>query len=282
MIVYIEYLIIDNMVINYVILYLTSLILCTKISIVRLLIGAGVGTLFAFILPLVNMNTFVTLIIKLLIGALICVCSNKSMKFNLFILYYSIFIMITFVIGGFCFAILFLLSGDILVTSYNLEFPIGVLILLIFLYSLYIKKLVFILKKRSKITDFIYDIKLMEKSKEVEILAFFDSGNGLYDLILNKPIIVINLQTLLRLVDNEQLNYLLIGNYEKSGLKNIHKIEYKTISSNSRLIVFSIDNILLKNKNKLTQLDAMIGVSLNNIVKFESYDALIGPKVLEV
>lgn len=282
MIVYIEYVLIDNMIIDYVILYLTSLIMRTKISIIRLLFGAGIGTIFAFIMPFLNINPFILVIIKMLVGILICICVNKNIQIKALILFYSIFMLMTFVMGGLCIAIIFLLSGELILINYQLDFPMGVVILIICLYSLYLKKVLYSLKKRSKITDYVYDVKLIENGKEVKILAFFDSGNGLFDVESNKPIAIINLSTLIKLITEEQLNYLLIGEYLKSGLKDIHKINYNTVSSSGNLIVFKVDNVILKENNKLLDVDTMIGVSLNNVVKFNNYDALIGPKILEV
>lgn len=282
MIVYIEYVLIDNMIIDYVILYLTSLIMRVKISIIRLLFGAGIGTIFAYIMPFLNINSCLLMIIKILIGFLICICVNQNIRIKAFMLFYSIFLLMTFVMGGLCIAIIFLLSGELILINYQLDFPMGVLILIICLYALYLKKVLYSLKKRSKITDYVYDVKLIENGKEIEILAFFDSGNGLLDVESNKPIAIINLSTLIKLITEEQLNYLLIGEYLKSRLKDIHKIKYNTVSSSGNLIVFKIDNVILKVNNKLLDMDIMIGVSLNNVVKFNNYDALIGPRILEV
>lgn len=282
MIVYIEYIIIDNMIINFIILYLTSIIMRTRLSVIRLLIGAIVGTFFAFIIPILSINSLITLLIKLLIGLLICICSNKQIKLKVLMLFYLVFLFMTFAIGGLCLTVIYFLSGEISLISYELDFPVGILILIVSLYAICIKRALILLKKRSKITDYIYDVKLLQNGKEVKILAFFDSGNGLSDEKYNKPIVIINLATLIKIVDENQLNYLLVGKYESSGLKNIYKTHYTTISSNGDLIVFSIDNMFIKIKNEFKAIDAMVGVSLNNIIRFNNYDALVGPKALEV
>lgn len=77
MIIYIEYVIIDNMVMNSLILVLSCMTLKEKVPKLRVFISALVGTLAAIVFTLVSVPGTVALLLKILLGMVMCLIAVK-------------------------------------------------------------------------------------------------------------------------------------------------------------------------------------------------------------
>ena len=66
--IYIEYVLIDNFVINYLILLLVKKTMKLKTSIFRMVLSSGIGTIVAVLMPLFSVSNWLFILIKLLLG----------------------------------------------------------------------------------------------------------------------------------------------------------------------------------------------------------------------
>lgn len=96
MTVYIEYAIAENFIIDLSLLYVSVKAVRTKIRPAPLFLSAAVGTAAAIIFPIFSFHFAVKIILKLLVGALMCVIASPKKPFALC----GAFFFISFALGG--------------------------------------------------------------------------------------------------------------------------------------------------------------------------------------
>ena len=95
-----------------------------------------------------------------------------GIKANL--IYFLVFLFITALMGGVCFAVIFLLSGEISASSvflYNLEIPVGAVLLVVSLVGLTIAKLFKAFYRKKMFGNFIFDAEVLNDKKNIEYIS---------------------------------------------------------------------------------------------------------------
>ena len=206
--VYIEYVILDNFVIDYIILYLTLFSLKQKISHLNLILSSIIGTLFAVFMPFITLSSIALFFIKLGVGLImILFISKKELKW--ITLNYFLFLSYTFLMGGLCFGLIYLLFGTISLNGiimYQFQMPIGLIFLVLFIYFLFIKKLV---AHKRKFGTYTYAVEIYKEDKSMHLVGFLDTGNQMYDKSGN-PILIISQKTFMKAYSS--ISYLKILN----------------------------------------------------------------------
>ena len=100
MVVYVEYVIIDNMAIDYLLISLSRKTLKLKPNFLLALLSAAVGTAAAFVIPVLSVNKGVLLAAKVAVGMIISAISGKFRNFKEYVFCYCLFILYTFLFGG--------------------------------------------------------------------------------------------------------------------------------------------------------------------------------------
>lgn len=277
--VYIEDAVFDSTAINFVILVLTLFSLRQKISIIKCLLSAFIGCGFSICLTFFQLNYYVSLVVKLLCGLIMCCLIINNFNIRHLFLYFIVFLSFTFLIGGFCFFVIYLFGGEIYSLenmSYNLPVSLGVISLLIGIYVWFLVNVIKIFYKKQKLNSFYYNLKIKVKGKEINLKAYLDSGNLLQDDKTGLPVLIISFNTLSKIFKNE-INIIdfLNGNLH-------HKIKGRYISAGSvcgsnKIFVFNADNITFKENGQAKNLHMLIGVSNSNLTKDNSFEALLSP-----
>lgn len=259
--VYIEFAIIDNLVIDYVLLYITCISARIKSSRGLIFLGSMIGTVLAVLLPILKIPKIVKFFLKLLIPAIMILTSFKLKGFKKFLVLYALLLAYTFVMGGTALGIILLLSGkivDSLHLTYESILPVGIVIAVVIIYARAVIWLVNYILKRRTIQNFLYDVEFEHNEKTYRVTAFLDSGNLLVDTKTKLPVIIISKNSI---------------NIESN---NIRKIEYSTLSCERK----QMDIICPKHmkifchgeKKELDVGGAMIGLTSK---VFKDYDALV-------
>ena len=92
MVVYVEYVIIDNMAIDYLLISLSRKTLKLKPNFLLALLSAAVGTAAAFVIPVLSVNKGVLLAAKVAVGMIISAISGKFRNFKEYVFCYCLFI----------------------------------------------------------------------------------------------------------------------------------------------------------------------------------------------
>lgn len=277
--VYIEDAIFDTTIINFVILYLSLFSLKQKINFLKVFLSAILGSAISLFLTFFNLSLVITIILKLLCGLLMIALCIKIFDYKTFFLTFLVFTSFTFLIGGFCFFVIYLLGGQIYSISkmtYNLPVSLGVITVLIFVYVFFLIKVINIFYKKQKLNNFYYDLNLTTNNKTKKIKAYLDSGNLLQDPNTGQPILVLGLKSFLNIykdkvtiIDflNQKLHLKISGKY----------ILFNSVGGQNKMFVFKPNSVeVINNKKDKTEISVLIGVGNNNFSQ-DNFDALLSP-----
>ncbi len=265
--VYIEDVIVDNLVINFIILFLTKKIFKTQTKNVFLILGSIIGTISSIIFCIFDINGFALILFKLFTSVLMVLSSFEYICFKKFFIKYISFIFNTAMFGGICFLISFSIGESASlngILTYDLSLPMGFVILLAFFVSYVFCKILNSLKHKSKIEALIYNTILRNDNKQLEIKAYFDTGNTLVDSKSGKPVFIITYKNFYKLFDLT-LESLIQGKVEEN-LKDAHYINVGSVGKSSKMLVFCIDEIeIYESKNIYKIKKPMLALSYQNL-----------------
>lgn len=273
--VYIEYVLIDNFIINFLILSLTLRVVSFPCGKLRRTLSALLGALFALALPFITLNDVWLLLCKLALGLIMVLMLKKNYSIKEFIATFLFFITFTFAFGGICFAICFMFAPSFSLTSLIImgnEFPVGIVVLLLYFYFLFLIKLIQYFKHKSMISHYVYEIAISINGKVFKLLAFLDSGN---DLMANeiRPVIVISMCSFAKMFKNLQSYKLFLNCVTPTDIKNSFYMDIKTINNTQKMLIVEPDRVDIKvDKNNTINSNALLGLSKQN---FKNYDCLL-------
>ena len=265
--VYIEYAIIDNLVINYLILKTASASVKVKTNFLRLFISSCLGTAVAVVLPLFTLNERVLLFVKVLLAFIMPLIISKYANIKNYFSVVALFILFTFLCGGFILALLSFAVIDYkenYILSYDSVLPIGLSVLIVYALSKTMIKLSFIVLKERNLQPFLRRCIIVIGKTKYKVLGFIDSGNGLYDKKTGLPIIV---------ASNS-----FFSKIPKSDIKkSISNFEFDTVSGTSYMNLYVIDKVMIYNGEKVNIFNnVLLGVS-SKVYNFTGYEILLHP-----
>ena len=176
MVVYVEYVLIDNFLIDYLLLKGTFSITNTKTTKTRLFICSGLGCVFALLYPLICKNNLIQLVVKLLFGLVLVRFGIKDFCTRKLYVCSLVFLCYTFLVGGAIFGVGYLTGID-----FTTEFSIALLTMPVFVvYKCCSMVIRYAYRKRHIVTR-TYKVKVLFNRKSILADGFLDTGNLLYD-----------------------------------------------------------------------------------------------------
>lgn len=246
----IEYVLVENLIINFFILKSCELFLKEKAAIK--FFASLFGSIISLCFPLFNLTLIGSLLLKVLVGSIMVCFSFKFKNLSQFFYKYFAFSLMTFVFGG---------AVEVLTQSLGQLSTIIVLIvttILFFMLSFFFSTF----SKRKTIKEFQYCVRLFYNGKEVDEVAYFDSGNILYDNITNRPIVLISPSVFEKLTGKNYFEFVL-KETSTTCLKNCHYVPASTAMSQGKMLVFEVDKlqIIVKNKEVKEHKNIFLGLS---------------------
>ncbi len=266
MTIYIESFLLQNLLINFCLLRLVYLTTKSGTKFYKMLISSIFATFFSVLGAIFIKNVIILNIIKFL-SAIIMIrvafkCSKKQFVFNFILLF-----IYTYALGG----IVTTFAGTSYLTSFgvvisskiNLNIVAICVITLSYIFELVVKHIKF----KINTNNLIYPITLYKDKNKVKLFAYLDTGNLLnYN---NSPVIVIDLNSYLKLTNKNLIDYFVTpGEYAKTA----------TVNGNSKLKIEKIDKleICVDGKNKIYNNQF---VAVSNSFKNTNYQALLNPSL---
>jgi stage II sporulation protein GA (sporulation sigma-E factor processing peptidase) len=281
MTIYIEYVILDNLVIDLLILNLTKTALKLQVKKINLFLSALLGVVVALISPL--LSVWLNILCKIILALAMVYVAFLPKKIKQFLIDLLVFLIITFLFGGACFGAFYLLNIEItnqLNFYYSLEIPLGLILLIVVLCFYCCKNLFMHFYKKQRTEKFMYDAQLTANGNSIKIKAFLDSGNVLTDSVNLQPVVLINYTLFAKLYPEIPIENLFLKKIDKIPLKNPHYIDTFSISSKaSKILVFTADNLQIF-FNKTTNINNInVGLALNFNKNFDC-DCIISPSLI--
>lgn len=297
MTVYLDIVFLENLLMNYIIIYASGVAIKAEVKKLRLFIASSVGAIYTIVMYLDVIPIYSNFIMKIVLSIVIVYISFKPKTVKKLIKEIVIFYLVSFVFGGCVFALMYFLKpqmaeirNGVFVGAYPLKVAIigGMIAFIIIQASFKIVK-----TKISK-KDMIYDMEIIINKKTVKIKALLDTGNLLKDPLTGLAVIVVEHKSLYTIIPKDILDNIskIIG----GDIVDLSKNEgFNKIISRFRIIPFSSlgkqnglllgikadgINILVDEKTEHIK-NAIIGIYDKSLTKNGIYSAIFGLDLLE-
>lgn len=249
--IYLEYVIIDNLVMDYLLLNLSAKICRLKFNKLRLILGAIIGTIGAILFPLITIDSKYLFLLKIMLGMLICLVAINHQKIGEYIKFFNVFLLSTFILGGSVFAVLYLFGISVQDYAQAKIIPVGLSILIAVIISLITKKIITKTYNGLITQKFKYNCIIKKDFAVLKVEGYFDSGNMLLDEISGLPITLCKQKVINKLV--------------KKGacFPSPREIKIGTALNVGKLKLYPIDCLLIANGNSNQKRYCMLGAVEN-------------------
>ena len=290
-IIYLDIIFFENLIMNSIILYATSIILKLKPKFFRILISSVIGSIYSIILYITEMKIYSSIISKIILSIIMTYVAFNPQNVKKMWKQILIFYLTSFVFGGVAlYLIYFLKPQDILMKNgmYVGENILKIILLGGIVAFVVIKISLKIIKTKISSKDMYCNIKIKLNEKEVETTAMLDTGNLVKEPITNTPVIIVESSLLYEMLPKEILNNLeevLSGNLsnipeeiQEKYISKMRCIPFKSLGKeNGMLLGIRADEIevIKEDENKVIK-NAIIGIYDKSLTKRGEYRALVG------
>ena len=295
MTIYLDVIFLENIVINYIILYVTGLISKSKIKQKKILLGAAIGAIYSIIYYLLKLKIYSSFVLKIILSIVIIYIAFNSNSFKDLLKKVLLFYLTSFVFGGAAISIIYMVNSQnitilngVLVGSYTLKTILIGIIVAYFTTIIAFK----IIKTRISKKDLICDISIILNNKEIKTKAMIDTGNLLKEPITNLPVIVMEHTLLYDVMPKEildNINEILGGDFKnipesikEEYLSKLKVIPYSSLGKQNGMLLGIRGEILtinLKEEKKIID-KVIIGIYNKSLTRKGEYKSLLGIEVL--
>lgn len=271
--VYIEYVLLDNLVINWLIMLATLYLTKKKRVIKRLLLTDLIATTCSIVMPWLSLNAGLLFLFKIGLAMILVGILSTYRNPKEYCITFIIFLSVTFLFGGMCYGMISLLGLHTTMSGmmiWGFELPISLFFIAVLLYGWLILKLIKYFKKRAPIENMYYDIILYFEDKKVMCKGFLDTGNKLTSKN-NSGLLIVSMNTFCKLFDN--INYMDLCQGKKV-LENSYYIDVKAVGSSSKMLVTTVDKVEIFTPDRVSVMEHKdIGLAMTN---FNEFDCILG------
>lgn len=276
---YIEYYIIENLLINYIIISCTYILIKRPNDTKRKVIGASIGAAYSVAYLYPSLDILFTWPSKIIIMTLITIISFKYINKRDYIRLLLVFYMVNIFISGTTYFIIYFTGIDHMKISFLIVCAYVSCELLKYIYK-DIKFMKYIKEFSKTIT-----INLLDKSCQCK--ALLDSGNLLKDPMSNNDVIIVKSSAISNLLPNSLLKFSydnmdiikaeeIISNLDDEISTRVRMIPYKHAGSSGSGIIIGLkaDCVIVDNQ-KIG--NVILGIS---DFKDDEYGAILNPCIL--
>lgn len=295
MTIYIDVVFVENIIMNYIILYGTAVIAKVIPKHIRLIIASNVGALYAIISYMSVLKIYSWVILKIILSIIIVYIAFNPQNIKKMLKQLLLFYLTSFVFGGAAFFLIYVVKPqDIIIRNgvYVGTYPLKIALLGAILGFVVIVLSFKIIKTKLSKKSLFCNVKININKKQVETVAMIDTGNLLKDPISNTPVIVVEHSLLYDILPKQILNNLekILGGElenipEDVKEKYISKLKVIPFSSlgrqNGMLLGIKADEINIESEDgNITKDNIIVGIYDKSLTKRGEYRALVGMNLL--
>ena len=245
--IYIEYLIIDNVVIDLLIIWFTGYVVGIKFNKANVCASVMVGVMSTIVLPLISIKTYYLIFAKICVGILMVITLKKYANFRQFLIVCIALFTMTFLCGGLCYGVMSLLNinasgSQVIINGY--KFPISVFVVIASVYFYLTLKFIDYLKMRTKLSNFYFDVTIKQNNNNYYLRGYLDSGNKLTDG--DSPVVIIPFKQFVKIFKDYPVEKVPLG----QAPNNPHYINTYSVGDKNRLLVVDVEEVHIKNNEK--------------------------------
>ena len=290
MTVYIDVVFLENLILNVIILYATSLIAKMNLKIIRTLISASIGSIYAIMYYIFQIGLYSNIIFKFVLSVIMIYVAFNPKEFKTLLKVLILFYLTSFVFGGASLSVIYLVNAQriniqngMIIGKYTMNTILTGIIIAFIVIVIAFK----IIKSKISKNDLFCDIRFKINNKEIKTKAMLDTGNLLKEPITNIPVVVAEHKLLYDVRPNEILDNIeniLGGDLENISdeVKNDYISKLKVIpftslgKQNGILLGIKADELIVEEMNSEKKIDkVIIGIYNKELSKKRTYSALI-------
>lgn len=295
MTVYIDVVFLENLILNVIILYATSLIAKINLKIIRTLISASIGSIYAIMYYIFQIGLYSNIIFKFVLSVIMIYVAFNPKEFKTLLKVLLLFYLTSFVFGGASLSVIYLVNAQriniqngMIIGKYTMNTIFTGIIIAFIVIVIAFK----IIKSKISKNDLFCDIRFKINNKEIKTKAMLDTGNLLKEPITNIPVVVVEHKLLYDVIPNEILDNIeniLGGDLEdiSDEVKSDYISKLKVIpftslgKQNGILLGIKADELIVEEMNSEKKIDkVIIGIYNKELSKKRTYSALIGIDVI--
>lgn len=291
MTIYIDIIIVENLIMNYIILYATGLISKNKIYYLRILLASFIGAIYVAVQYISKLNIYSNMFIKTILSIIIVFIAFNPQNIKKMWKQLILFYLTTFTFGGVATYLIYVLKPQDIIIKNGMY--VGTYVLKVIFIGALLGAIILIVAfkfSKNKITknDMICKVKIKLNGKEIILNTMIDTGNMLKEPITGNPVIVVERTVLYDLIPKEILNNtesILGGDFEKipeeikmEYIKRLKIIPFSSLGKqNGMLVGIKPQELKIINDNSEEEKkNAIIGIYNKSLTKRGEYNALIG------
>ncbi len=296
--IYGDIIIVENIIINYIIIWLTAHFSKKKTNLFKMFLGSFIGAVYTILIFLPSMKFLNEPSMKICLSILIIVIVFTPEKIMDFLRPFSIFYLISFIFGGIAFALIYMSDQGGLSSKgffYVADFPISLLITTLIIGFFIIKiSWEYIQKKISK-ENILTTIYIHIDGKKIRTKGLFDTANFLYDPVSKLPVIIVEydfiqsilpkeIDSIFKYSDGKNFQLISKALVNSDWAKRFRMIPYSSIGKeNGLLIGFKTDKIItLDKKEKKEIINVIMAIYCHKLSKSGEYNALLNPEIFNM
>lgn len=293
MTVYVDIVLLENICMNYIILFGTAYIIKIKIKHIRIILASLLGAIYAVLSYTEIVPMYTSLPIKIVLSICMVYIAFTPKKIKGLIKELVVFYLVSFALGGCAFALLYIvrpqdifIHNGVYIGTYPLKIALlGGIVGFIITYIAFK-----IVKSRVSKNEIIYKAIINIEEKNIEINVLLDTGNMLKDAISGDAVIVIEKNKLKKIVPEEILDNvdkILGGDLESIGdleyRKKLRFIPFTSVGKqNGMLLGIKADTVkIVTDVEEIINKRVIVGIYEKNFSKSGRYNGLIGLDILE-
>lgn len=291
MTIYIDIVIIENLIMNYIILCATGIVSKNKIRHLRLIMASLLGAIYSVVAYMKILEIYSNIVLKILLSVIIVYIAYNPQTVKKLWKTLVMFYLVSFVFGGVAFSLIYIIKPQDIIMKNGLflgTYPLKTIILGAIVAFAIIIIAVKIIRKKFTTKDMICDIEIMLNNKKINTKALIDTGNMLKEPITNTPVVVVEKILLYECIPKEilnNINQIIGGDLEKIPQqiqsKYISKLKLIPFSSlgkqNGMLLGIKVKQIkIIKESEEITKENIIVGIYQQSLTKNGEYQALMG------
>ncbi len=295
MTIYIDIVLLENLIMNFIILLATGLILKEKIKSIRLLLASLVGAIYSVVSYLSILEIYQSMILKIILSIVIIYIAFNPQTMKKMWKDLIIFYLTSFAFGGAAFALIYIVKPQDILMKNGLflgTYPLKTAFLGAIVAFVIIMVAFTVVKSKISKKDMFCEIEIGLNETTIKATAMLDTGNMLKEPITNTPVIVVEHTLLYECIPKEILNHLdeLIGGdfdnvpeeIKKEYVTKLKLIPFSSLGKqNGMLLGMKADFVKIKNEeNEEVKNNIMVGIYNKSLTKKGEYRALLGMELL--
>jgi len=299
--IYLDIVALENIVINYLILLVTSKFSKNKAASLRLFLSSLLGTVYlVLMLILPDMKIYTTVFSKLLLSIAMVAVAFSFRKITVFLKTLAMFYAATFLFAGAGFALMFfnrdwgIIKNGVLVSPLTFLDTTWTELLLAVAVTLIILRVVWdTVHSRFIKEKLLVKISITFDNKATVLSALVDTGNSLHDPLTNMPVVVVEFSAIKELLPEDIRN--IFENDSENDLNSVSAtiagsnwfsrfrlIPFTSLGrENGILIGFKPDYIeIAADEEKKGVRDVIVGIYNKALSKNQQYSALMNPELI--